>query len=197
MPARSARRWSTSDVRALMDETRPWPRLELIGGELLVTPAPGGVHQVAVVELTRILADYCDRERVGVVLDSPADLELIPGTIAQPDIFVVPYSVLPARDDPFGWPLVTSLRLAVEIISPSSTRIDRVDKRDHYLAADVEEYWVMDVEARLVERWFRDRDRPAATRDRLTWHPNGAPNPLVIDLERFFPSVATRLRRPS
>ena len=84
MPARSARRWSTSDVRALMDETRPWPRLELIGGELIVTPAPGGVHQVAVVESTRILADYCDRERVGIVLDSPADLELIPEPSRNP-----------------------------------------------------------------------------------------------------------------
>jgi hypothetical protein len=40
------------------------------------------------------LADYCDRERVGIVLDSAADLELIPGFIAQPDIVVIPHPVL-------------------------------------------------------------------------------------------------------
>ena len=36
MPA-IRRRWSVADVRALTDESRPWPRYELIDGELLVT----------------------------------------------------------------------------------------------------------------------------------------------------------------
>jgi Uma2 family endonuclease len=194
MPARRIRRWSTSDVRALMDEERPWPRFELIGGELIVTPAPSAAHQIAVLELTRILADYCDREQVGVVFNSPADLELIPGTISQPDIFVVPYSVLPLEDR-LEWPLVTALRLAVETISPSSVRTDRVDKREHYLEAGVEEYWVMDLEARMVERWLANREQPIAVRDRLTWHPQPASNPLLIDLESFFAGLAAKLRR--
>ncbi len=70
-----------------MDESRPWARYELIAGELVVTPAPGFIHQLVVLELARILADYCDRERVGVALTSPSDLELVPGTITQPDVF--------------------------------------------------------------------------------------------------------------
>ena len=179
-----------------MDETRTWPRFELIGGELIVTPAPSMPHQLAVTDLVPILGAYCDRERVGVVFTSPADLELIPGTIAQPDIFVIPYSVLPVGDEPVGWPLVTSLRLAVEIISPSSVHTDRVVKREHYLEADVEEYWVMDLEARMVERWLADRDRPIAVRDRLTWHPQPATTPLVLDLVTFFTRLRTKLRQP-
>src|SRR4051812_26683401 len=118
MPARSTRvhRWTTADVRALMDPSRAWPRFELIGGELFVTPAPEWVHQTAVFEVARILAEYCDRERVGVVLMSPADLELIPGEITQPDVFVVPYRVLPEGDARPAWSMITSLRLAVETI---------------------------------------------------------------------------------
>ena len=199
MPARSTRvhRWTTADVRALMDPSRAWPRFELIGGELLVTPAPGWLHQTAVFELARILAVYCDRERVGVVLMSPAELELIPGEITQPDIFVVPYAVLPEGDARPEWSMITSLRLAVETISPSSVRTDRVDKRDHYLSADVDEYWVMDVEARMVERWFKNRETPGAVRDRLVWHPAPAGAPLEIDLEQFFRGVASKLRRPT
>jgi Uma2 family endonuclease len=179
-----------------MDEARPWPRFELIGGELIVTPAPNAAHQIAVLELTRTLADYCDHEHVGVVFNSPADLELIAGTITQPDIFVIPYSVLPVDEERFEWRRVTTLRLAVETISPSSARTDRVEKREHYLDAGVEEYWVVDLEARMVERWFSDRDGPIAVRDRLRWHPQPAERPLLIELESFFLGVAAKLRRP-
>ena len=196
MHARKIRRWSTTDVRALMDAARPWPRLELLGGELIVTPAPNAAHQIAVLELTRILADYCDHEHVGVVFNSPADLELIAGTISQPDIFVIPYSVLPVDEERFEWARVTELRLAVETISPSSVHTDRVEKREHYLEAKVEEYWVMDLEARMVERWLAGREGPIAVRDRLTWHPHPARDPLLIDLESFFRGVTVKLKRP-
>src|ERR671915_118524 len=125
MPASSKRRWTTSEVRALMDESRPWPRYELIAGELIVTPAPGFIHQIVVLELARVLADYCDRERVGLVVTSPSDLELVAGTITQPDIFIVPFDVLPEDPTAATWSLVTSLHLAVEVISPSSARTDR------------------------------------------------------------------------
>ena len=54
MPA-IRRRWTTAEVRSLMDESRAWPRYELIGGELLVTPAPRGTHQLVVVELVVLL----------------------------------------------------------------------------------------------------------------------------------------------
>lgn len=89
MPA-YCRRWTTAEVRELSDESRHWPRYERIDGELLVTPAPRPVHQIAVGTLFRIIADYVDGERVGLTLASPADLELEAGSVTQPDIFVVP-----------------------------------------------------------------------------------------------------------
>src|ERR1700730_17091006 len=59
MPA-SARRWTADEVRALSDESRPGPRYELIDGELLVTPSPRPVHQIAALELARRLVDYVE-----------------------------------------------------------------------------------------------------------------------------------------
>ena len=38
-------------VRALIDETRHWPRYETVYGELLVTPAPRLWHQEVVARL--------------------------------------------------------------------------------------------------------------------------------------------------
>ena len=197
MPASSKRHWTTSEVRALLDESRPWPRYELISGELVVTPAPGFRHQIVVLELARILADYCDREHVGVVVTSPSDLELLAGTITQPDLFVVPFDVLPDDETVPTWSVVTSLHLAVEVTSPSCARIDRVEKRELYLEARVAEYWVVDVDARMIERWVKDRETPTVARDELTWHPAGATNPIRVDLRAFFAAVSAKLRRPT
>ena len=197
MPASSKRHWTTSEVRALLDESRPWPRYELISGELVVTPAPGFRHQIVVLELARILADYCDREHVGVVVTSPSDLELVAGTITQPDLFVVPFDVFPDDETVPTWSVVTSLHLAVEVTSPSSARIDRVEKRELYLEARVAEYWVVDVDARMIERWRKDRETPTVARQELTWHPAGAANRLRVDLPAFFAAVRAKLRRPT
>ena len=183
MPA-IRRRWTTAEVRSLMDELRAWPRYELIGGELLVTPAPRGAHQLVVVELVVLLYEYLGREPVGTVVTSPADLELRPGTITQPDVFVVPATTRPTGDQ-LEWSDVTALLLAVEVLSPGSVRTDRVEKRDFYMDADVAEYWVVDADACIVERWTPERETPVIVRDRLTWAPAGA-EPLVIDLTALF-----------
>ena len=195
MPARTERRWTTADVRELMDESRAWPRYELLDGELLVTPAPGWHHQMAIQELTAVLRTYCDREPIGIVVNSPSDLELKSGTITQPDVFVVPNALLPETDEPVGWDRVTALLLAVEVISPSSVRTDRVEKREFYLKAGVAEYWVVDLEARMVEVWTTARATPLVTRGMLRWSPAGAQSELVIDLPAFFNDVSARLRR--
>jgi Uma2 family endonuclease len=189
MPA-IQRRWTPADVRELMDETRPWPRYELVGGELLVTPAPGIQHQLVVTELLRMLADYVGHEPVGVACVSPADLELRSGSITQPDVFVMPAAPEPPAVPSDGWENVKSLLLAVEVLSPGSGRSDRVIKRDYYLDAGVPEYWIVDMVAHVIERWTPSQQRPDLVRDRLEWRPAGATQPLVIDVPRFFERVS-------
>ena len=193
MPA-TRRHWTTADVRALMDESRAWPRYELIGGELLVTPAPGGRHQVAVVEIVVLLHEYLRQEQIGVAFVSPSDLELQPGTITQPDVFVVPAGAAASLDGEFHWSDVSALLLAIEVISPSSVRTDRVEKREYYLEAGVPDYLIVDVDARIVERWSPERDTPAVLRDHLVWHPAGASQPLTVSLPEFFDRIVGKLR---
>lgn len=187
MPALQGRRWTAADVRGLMDESRHWPRYELLHGELLVTPAPEPAHQLAVGELYAALREYCGREQVGVALMSPADIELVPEAIIQPDVFVVPDAAFPV-DRGLRWPDIHALMLAVEVLSPSTMRRDRVNKRDFYLANGVDQYWVVDLDARVVERWTQDAATPDIRRDRLEWHPRGARAPFVLDVPVFFAS---------
>jgi Uma2 family endonuclease len=90
MPSQLPHRWTVAEVRAMQEESRPWPRFELIGGELLVTPSPSIDHYRGMMWLFLVLHRYLQRERVCEAMLSPADLTLRRGTISQPDIFVPP-----------------------------------------------------------------------------------------------------------
>ena len=114
---------------------------------------------------------------------SPADLELSSGSIVQPDIFVIP----PPGGGPIAsWTDVSALLLAVEVLSPSTARADRVLKRAHYQRAGVPEYWIVDNDTQAIERWRPTDERPEILAERIAWEPEGATQPLVIDLEKFF-----------
>src|SRR5262245_30109900 len=185
MPAEKIRRWTTAEVRELMDESRPWPRYELIDGQLIVTPAPSWTHQWAVSRLWRALDDYVSRYPVGVAMMSPSDLELEEGHITQPDVFVVPIS----GRHPKSWPEVKSLLVAVEVLSPSNARYDRVDKRKFFQRVAVPQYWVVDLDARVIERWTPSDARPEIVDDILTWNPAGAAAAFTLDLSAYFAEV--------
>jgi Uma2 family endonuclease len=160
MPA-EIRRWTADEVRDLQDESRPWPRYELIAGELLVTPAPRRAHQRAAGLLFTPLAAYVEAERLGEALLSPADLELEPYNITQPDLFVVPSATNVLSRE---WTDVHALLLAVEVLSPGSAQYDRTTKRMYYQRVGVPEYWVVDLDARVIERWRPGDDRPETLR---------------------------------
>jgi Uma2 family endonuclease len=180
------RRWTAREVRRLIEESAlATPRYELVDGELLVTPSPSWAHQTAVSRLLAALIEYLDRQPVGRASTSPFDVELAPESLVQPDVFVVPAlearrlrSEMPARE----------LLLAVEVLSPSSSRHDRVTKRPYY-QRHVPEYWIIDLDARLVERWRPSDDRPEIVPELLEWRPAESPEPLQLDLTRYFAEV--------
>jgi Uma2 family endonuclease len=189
MPAVVRHRWTAQEVRNLQDESRAWPRYELIGGELYVTPAPGVFHQRAVAQVFARLFSYVTGGTTAFaeVLASPADIELEEESILQPDVFVFP-RLDPAIEKP-AWKDITSLWLAVEVISPSSARADRVEKRDQYMRTAVDEYWVVDLDGRRIERWFKGRPNVEIARETLEWRLRDAPDTLTIDLPRLFADI--------
>jgi Uma2 family endonuclease len=189
MPATESRRWTPDDVRQLMrDSQSRWPRYEFIDGELLMTPAPGMSHYRALIGLFRIIDPYVLHEGVGEACLSPADLELRKQTISQPDLFVAPRDQVRTFK---RWQDVTGVTLCVEVLSPGSAAYDRGRKRVHYQKSGIAEYWIVDTDARLVERWRPMDERPEIIRDQLLWHPAGAATPLTVDLAALFAAAAT------
>ena len=175
----AAETWTAEQIRALPDDGL---RHEVVDGEHLVSPSPRLKHQRALGLLFGPLTLYVVEHRLGECLTSPADVELDPHTLVQPDIFVT--ATRRAKD----WTEILPLRLAVEILSPSTARADRIVKRRRFQRAAIQ-CWIVDLDARVVERWFPGDERPEIATEKLEWQPEPAVPPLVLDLPPFFREV--------
>ncbi len=113
-------------------------RYELLDGALLVTPAPNFAHQRCVLGMAVLLREVAPPDQTVVI--APFDWVVGPTTSFEPDVLVARRADIGARN------LVGPLLLAVEVLSPSTRRIDLVLKRDAYAAAGVPSYWIVDPE---------------------------------------------------
>ena len=175
----TARRYTVDEIMGFPDDGN---RYELVAGELLVTPAPTQKHQRVLAKLfmalETYLAPYAD---VGLTFFSPADIIWSPDDYVQPDLFVVPASEVTG-----DWRDCQTLILAIEVVSPSSARADRLKKRHLYQRRGVRTYCVVDADAQLVEVWHPEDDRPAIVADKLRWRVTPDAPELTIDLSRLF-----------
>lgn len=176
--------WSREQVLALPDDGN---RYELIDGELLVSPSPRGLHQRAVAGLYDLIGPYVRRLRLGSVGLAPADLDLRSAQVSQPDLFVVHRK--PDGKEPIDWPDYGIPFFIAEVTSPSTVRYDRIVKRRRYQLSGVAEYWIIDPDARVVERWRPDDANAAVLDGTIVWRPAGAADELVIHLPTYFRRV--------
>ena len=175
--------WTADKVRALPDDGN---RYEVVAGQLLVTPAPSFRHGEAVAELYVLLRQYCREHKVGHAKFAPQDVEFDDRNMVEPDLFVVP---LVNGAKPLEWADVRRLLLAVEVLSLGTARHDRFTKRRLYQTQGVPEYWILDVNMRMVERWRPSDERAEFLVDTLTWQPDPSTPPLAIDLDAYFAEV--------
>lgn len=182
MPA-STQEWTADMARALPDDGK---RYEVLDGELFVTPAPRLLHQWALLDLFRRIDRFVEREQLGRTLLSPADIEYSPRRLVQPDLFVVPF--LPGHP-PGDWREIRDLLLVVEVLSPSTAYADRHRKRHLYLDEGVPDFWIVDLDAQLIERWRQGEDRPQICDAEVVWHPRADREPLTIPLPPFFAAL--------
>jgi Uma2 family endonuclease len=176
------RRWTAEEVRALPEDPRH--RYEVVDGVLIVSASPNALHQAAVGDLFLALHSYARPARLGAVMTSPADIELDVATLLQPDLFVT--ALFDGRR-PRRWSEV-QLRLAIEVLSPSTARYDRGRKRHKYVAQEIE-LWLVDLDARVIECWRPGETAPEICDERLEWRPSGAVAPFVLDVPAFFTEV--------
>jgi Uma2 family endonuclease len=172
--------WTVDMLETLPDDGK---RYEIIDGELFVTPAPHVAHQIVVGELHARLREYLRAHPVGRAVVAPADVRVGDRTSVEPDVFVIPQVKGPF---PRVWSPLGTLLLAVEVLSTTTARTDRGRKRTLYQREGVPEYWIVDVDARLIERWRPSDQRPEVLAERIDWRPSETADALVIDLVELF-----------
>lgn len=174
--------WTVDMLDALPDDGQ---RYELIDGLVYVTPAAGLPHQLIAGELHHLLKLYLRGSMVGRVLISPSDVRRGDHTRnrVQPDVFVV--RLVDGKLPPYPFAM-SDLLLAVEVPSPSNPSYDYQTKRALYIANGIPEYWILNGEARNLSRWRGAADPGEVLSGRVEWQPAGMPEPLVLDLPRFF-----------
>ena len=121
---------------------------QLIGGELILTPAPSIYHQIISGKLEFQLRAFVTEQNLGLILDAPVDVCLGETETFQPDILFIAKErmdiVEPARIN--GAP-----DLVVEILSPATAYYDLRKKFKVYERYGVKEYWIVDPEDKSVQ----------------------------------------------
>lgn len=133
----AGRPFTVADLENTPDDGR---RYELIDGVLVVSAAPGRLHQQAVLELAVILRAACPADLQ--VFIAPFGVVFGDDTELQPDVLVARRADLTDRNLPA--PPV----LAVEVLSTSTRLIDTHVKRERFEREGTPAFWVVDPVAR-------------------------------------------------
>jgi len=157
-------------------------RHELLDGEHVVTSMPTWGHQDLLARLYDVVRPAIVDRPEFELLWSPADIILGPRTLVQPDLFM--FRIDPVSP-PTSWEEAGIPALVVEVTSPETAGRDRIKKRRIYQQAGVAEYWIVDLDAQLVERWCPGDIRPEMLDRRLVWPRDGEPL-LTLDVEAVF-----------
>jgi Uma2 family endonuclease len=130
-----------------LGEDPPGVRLELVDGEVKVSPSPQPKHSFVDRNLTFILLQHIRSTGAGELF---GDVDTIFGEhdVRRPDLIYFAKSRLhligeKAMEGPPD--------LCVEIISPSSGAVDRKQKFKQYEKGKVAHYWIVDPESESIE----------------------------------------------
>ena len=128
--------WSEEEYLAL--DTNHY--VEFSQGQLEVLPMPSFSHQRIVAFLYRLLFDYVEKHRFGVVMFAPLRIQLWTGKFREPDVVFM----AAGHADRLGEKFWEGADLVMEVVSPDDPERDKVIKRREYARAGIPEYWIVD-----------------------------------------------------
>ena len=140
-------KFTYQDYLKLPDE--PGYRFEVLDGVLVKDPSPNVLHQRVVLRLARILEDFFrEFDPEGEVFIAPLDVTFEDISVVQPDVFYVSGEQKRIVKDTR---IEGAPALVVEVISPSSSRKDRLQKLHIYKGGKVRHYWLVNPEEKTLE----------------------------------------------
>ncbi len=164
------------------------PRYECVYGELFVTmTSPRPWHHAILGRLYLALTLYAQREpAAGYVGGFESKF-----TFGRSDVYVSPdlWVVRTEEWRVLRWDALTVPLLVAEVLSPSTSKRDRFQKRRAYMESGAPLYWIVDGDERWVEVWTPGVTFPRFEREQLVWQPEGAREPFTYALAELFAPV--------
>ncbi|GEA17590.1 Uma2 family endonuclease [Moorella sp. E306M] len=121
---------------------------QLIGGKLIMTPAPDTYHQIILMRLIEKLLFFLAGKDLGILFTAPVDVFLEEKETYQPDIIFIAKDRMHIIE-------TTKIKgapdLVIEILSPSTGYYDLKKKARVYARCGVKEYWIVDPEDKSIE----------------------------------------------
>ena len=137
------RRYTYKDYLNMSDDKR----YELIGGCLMMAPAPIPYHQWISKNIEYEIERFVREKKLGRVFDAPCDVYLDEENVVQPDILFVSEE----RTHIIGKTHIQGAPdLAVEILSESTAYTDLMKKKRLYARFGVKEYWIVDPDGKTI-----------------------------------------------
>jgi len=130
-----------------MGEDPPGVRLELVNGEVKVSPSPDLRHSFCDSILGALLTDYVRDNGLGVLF---RDIDTVFGKhdVRRPDMLYFAKRRLHLLGDKA---VEIPPDLCIEIVSPSSVAVDRKQKFKQYEKGKVAHYWIVDPASQTIE----------------------------------------------
>lgn len=125
----------------------PGVRLELVHGEIAVSPSPSFDHSYIDRMLSYVLLNHLQEYDLGVLVGD-VDTIFDEYNVRRPDILYISKARIHLRS---GKVVNIAPDLCVEILSPSSATTDQVDKANLYAKHGVPHYWIVDPKSRTFE----------------------------------------------
>ena len=136
---------------------------ELIRGRIVMSPPAGWPHGSLGSRINARLYQVVEEHDLGIVQDSSAGYDLPSGDTLEPDVSFISKARFAAGPAPVrGRFLGIVPDLAVEILSKSTARRDRGEKKEIYEQCGVTEYWIVDPDRRAVTVYLLDGGRYGA-----------------------------------
>lgn len=129
---------------------------ELINGNIVKKQAPSPAHQNVSMSLSRIMSSFIFDNKLGKLFAAPIDVFFDISNNTQPDLLFVKKErdFIITRNGIEGAP-----DFIVEILSPSTFKLDRTDKMELYLYFGVPEYWIVDPKNQSIEVYVLEDNR--------------------------------------
>jgi Uma2 family endonuclease len=115
--------------------------IELIGGEITVSPSPTVEHHDIVAVLREYLGSAARARGLGLWYQAPLDLFVTAYDVFQPDLMLFALDQLPGKRE---LPIEKIPLIVIEVLSPGNRANDLIKKLPRYASRGISEYWVVD-----------------------------------------------------